>query len=478
MKNLLPSALEMHHKFDLKGSTYKRKASRKERNKSHPTFKDLDFMDIYPDGILLQPELYNSLFDTIERDCRALESLKIMDYSFLMGIHNLDQAGTRKPLMYQMQQKFFGETDPGGGGGSDTSEDGEGGPGLDRVGSFQHKQRLIAHSTALESITAEVDMEMGDDEEQDIMDMCNTWGGIPAKNHKGENLLLFIGIIDILQSYGVAKKLEHTWKSIIHDGDTVSVHHPAFYAKRFKQFLSDKVFKKMPSNLKPALSFRRPAAPPKRLLSKESNAGETHETRDKTRVERMSQSVDNSVTVITIGAEVQGPAADSANTSSILPSVLRDKPRTSMVTAPSPAPAQSHVTRSRAVSGHVAGASGRPDVADVEGVACTPPPDLGVGGITSDDERIQIYVPSPQSTPYSTISRHVPESHKNITFVNYKADTGSVDDSEMSPTSSHRRVNSVSVVQEQEASMVQVYQKAVAEENQSPVFSHRSLQVC
>ena len=64
MKNLLPSGLEMHHKFDLKGSTYKRKASRKERNKSHPTFKDLDFMDIYPDGILLQPELYNSLFDT------------------------------------------------------------------------------------------------------------------------------------------------------------------------------------------------------------------------------------------------------------------------------------------------------------------------------------------------------------------------------------------------------------------------------
>merc|ERR1719431_956054 len=112
MKNLLPSGLEMHHKFDLKGSTYKRKASRKERNKSHPTFKDLDFMDIYPDGILLQPELYNSLFDTIERDCRALESLKIMDYSFLMGIHKLDQAGTRKPLMYQMAQKFFGENGP------------------------------------------------------------------------------------------------------------------------------------------------------------------------------------------------------------------------------------------------------------------------------------------------------------------------------------------------------------------------------
>ena len=85
MKNLLPSGLEMHHKFDLKGSTHKREADRKERNKAHPTFKDNDFTEMYPEGILLQPELYNSLFDTIERDCRALESLKIMDYSFLMG---------------------------------------------------------------------------------------------------------------------------------------------------------------------------------------------------------------------------------------------------------------------------------------------------------------------------------------------------------------------------------------------------------
>ena len=35
----------------------------------------------------------------------------------------------------------------------------------------------------------------------------NVWGGIPAKNKKGENLLLFIGIIDILQCYGMFKKV-------------------------------------------------------------------------------------------------------------------------------------------------------------------------------------------------------------------------------------------------------------------------------
>lgn len=46
-------------------------------------------------------------------------------------------------------------------------------------------------------------------------------GGIPARNAKGERLLLFIGIIDILQSYRLKKKLEHTWKSILHDGVSI-----------------------------------------------------------------------------------------------------------------------------------------------------------------------------------------------------------------------------------------------------------------
>ena len=72
---------------------------------------------------------------------------------------------------------------------------------------------------------------------------------IPAKNRKGENLLLFIGIIDILQSYRMSKKLEHFWKSLVHDGDTISVHQPHFYAKRFQSFLFDRVFKRMPPPL-------------------------------------------------------------------------------------------------------------------------------------------------------------------------------------------------------------------------------------
>ena len=38
--------------------------------------------------------------------------------------------------------------------------------------------------------------------------------------------------------------MEHYWKSLVHHGDTVSVHRPGFFAKRFLNFMKDKVFKK------------------------------------------------------------------------------------------------------------------------------------------------------------------------------------------------------------------------------------------
>ena len=48
-------------------------------------------------------------------------------------------------------------------------------------------------------------------------------GGIPARNFRGERLLLYIGVIDILQSYRLAKKLEHAMKSIVYDGVGICV---------------------------------------------------------------------------------------------------------------------------------------------------------------------------------------------------------------------------------------------------------------
>ncbi|PWA20826.1 hypothetical protein CCH79_00007341, partial [Gambusia affinis] len=213
MNNVLPRVVRMHLKYDLKGSTYKRRASKKEREKAKPTFKDLDFMQDMQDGLMLDQDTYNAMVKTLQRDCLVLESFKIMDYSLLLGVHNMDQAERERQL-------------EGSQGGSDEKR--------------PVAQQKALYSTAMESI-------QGGAACGGSIDTDDTMGGIPAVNGKGERLLLYIGIIDILQSYRLIKKLEHTWKALVHDGDTVSVHRPGFYADRFFKFMSSTVFKKSSS---------------------------------------------------------------------------------------------------------------------------------------------------------------------------------------------------------------------------------------
>ncbi|KAK0131744.1 Phosphatidylinositol 4-phosphate 5-kinase type-1 gamma [Merluccius polli] len=241
MNNVLPRAVRMHLKFDLKGSTYKRRASKKEREKSKPTFKDLDFLSDVPDGLTLDQETFGALVKTLQRDCLVLESFKIMDYSLLLGVHNKTLA--------EKEHQSLGS--PAGGGDE-----------------MRPAAQRALYSTAMESI-------QGGSSCRDTLDHADTMGGIPAVGGKGERLLLFIGIIDILQSYRMIKKLEHSWKSLIHDGDTVSVHRPGFYAERFYRFCSATVFRKGCS-LRPSPS-KRGRGPLGRSVGQRPSVSEEHQ---------------------------------------------------------------------------------------------------------------------------------------------------------------------------------------------------------
>lgn len=55
------------------------------------------------------------------------------------------------------------------------------------------------------------------------------------------DVVLYLGIIDILQEYNLKKKLEHTYKSMQYDPMSISVIEPKLYSKRFINFL-EKVF--------------------------------------------------------------------------------------------------------------------------------------------------------------------------------------------------------------------------------------------
>uniref|UniRef100_A0A2C9MAJ2 PIPK domain-containing protein n=1 Tax=Biomphalaria glabrata TaxID=6526 RepID=A0A2C9MAJ2_BIOGL len=285
MNNLLPSTVKLHEKYDMKGSTYKRKASKHERSKSSPTLKDLDFMDNHPEGLQLEKDTYDALIKTLQRDCRVLESFKIMDYSLLVGIYNLDLANKEKKQIQEFQSQQYCNTfitrhfwnrqsqstvqqqqiqlqqdkeqSENYGSSQSRSDRTDTRNSLHRGKSF--KTRIGQYSTPMESIQGVTDLNEEIDEDTDVPSDIQTphWlsnshvsdcpGGIPARNAKGERLLIYLGIIDILQSFRLKKRLEHTMKSIVIDGDTISVHRPSYYAQRFLQYHATRVFKKTPT---------------------------------------------------------------------------------------------------------------------------------------------------------------------------------------------------------------------------------------
>uniref|UniRef100_A0AC35U4E0 PIPK domain-containing protein n=1 Tax=Rhabditophanes sp. KR3021 TaxID=114890 RepID=A0AC35U4E0_9BILA len=188
MNNLLPQTITLHDKFDLKGSTYKRLASKSERSKNSPTLKDLDFNEIYTEGIYLDSAIYDSVVKNLERDCLVLRSFNIMDYSLLLAVHNLDKA-TQEEFEYE-----FNETTPG---------EGE---------SYANYQDTVSSHTSFARLESWKQLQA-----KFNTTVSSAEQGIPAMNSKGEHLLLFMGLIDILQQYKLVKKLEHTWKSLLHD---------------------------------------------------------------------------------------------------------------------------------------------------------------------------------------------------------------------------------------------------------------------
>ncbi|XP_062511655.1 phosphatidylinositol 4-phosphate 5-kinase type-1 alpha-like [Corticium candelabrum] len=252
MNNLLPSGVVYHEKFDLKGSTHKRAASKSERAKAFPTFKDLDFRNMNPTGYELHPDKYRAVMETLQRDCMVLQSFKIMDYSMLVAVHNVDQAvkdrllGSKErsgstQLVFVVDQR---EGTPVQSPLSLTES-----PILKR----ERRKTPVRHTY---SIVSDDSFDPTEFQSMGVVDESFLpSNAIPAKLTSGDRIIVYMGIIDVLQSYRLKKKLEHSFKALVHDGDTVSVHRPSFYARRFQDFMFNHLF------------HVKAVAPPKRKMS-------------------------------------------------------------------------------------------------------------------------------------------------------------------------------------------------------------------
>ena len=74
MNNLLPSSIRYHEKYDLKGSTYKRKASGRELTKKSPTFKDLDFAERHEEVSVWFSDGLSVIQDPVLANCIIIRS--------------------------------------------------------------------------------------------------------------------------------------------------------------------------------------------------------------------------------------------------------------------------------------------------------------------------------------------------------------------------------------------------------------------
>jgi 1-phosphatidylinositol-5-phosphate 4-kinase len=86
---LIFSLYECSQSVHVQGSTQGRISTEEERREKSVALKDLDYIDEKEHGMQIDDEIRQILIDTIKVDSDVLAEMKIMDYSLLLGIHEL-----------------------------------------------------------------------------------------------------------------------------------------------------------------------------------------------------------------------------------------------------------------------------------------------------------------------------------------------------------------------------------------------------
>lgn len=109
MNNLFPPHRDIHSTFDLKGSTIGRDFKEEElASNPRATLKDLNWLrrDMH---LEFGPTKKQAFVEQMQKDVKLLQRLRIMDYSLLVGIHDLER-GNEENLRDKTLQVF----QPGG----------------------------------------------------------------------------------------------------------------------------------------------------------------------------------------------------------------------------------------------------------------------------------------------------------------------------------------------------------------------------
>ncbi|KAJ6331281.1 hypothetical protein OIU76_009789 [Salix suchowensis] len=248
MGNMFCTELRIHRRFDLKGSSLGRSTENVEIEEN-TTLKDLDLNYCF----YLEPSWREALLQQIEIDSKFLEVQHIMDYSLLLGVHY------RAPQHLQSLMSYNRSITAEGLGvlaEEDTIEDENYPQGLVLVprgtdggsvvvGPHIRGSRLRASAAGDEEVdlllpgTARLQIQLG----VNMPSRAEHISGEEEKQtfHEAYDVVLYLGIIDILQEYNMSKKIEHAYKSLQFDSLSISAVDPTFYSRRFLEFIQ-KVF--------------------------------------------------------------------------------------------------------------------------------------------------------------------------------------------------------------------------------------------
>ncbi|XP_042513829.1 phosphatidylinositol 4-phosphate 5-kinase 6-like isoform X1 [Macadamia integrifolia] len=223
MGNLCCSEYPIHRRFDLKGSSHGRTTDKPEAEiDENTTLKDLDLNFIFR----LQKAWYQELHRQVDRDCEFLEQERIMDYSLLVGLHFRDTPSYTRDQANE--GRLSGVRTPTG----NCDPDGESAaPRLSRV----DMDHLLLDPSRWATIRLGLNMPARVEQTVRRNDFETQMVGEPT----GEfyDVVLYFGIIDILQDYDISKKLEHAYKSFQYDPTSISAVDPRQYSKRFRDFI-------------------------------------------------------------------------------------------------------------------------------------------------------------------------------------------------------------------------------------------------
>lgn len=88
MGNMFNSPFEIHRRYDLKGSTVGRQSTERQKRDRTRALKDLDFLNDSMTIPLLRTS-YDEILHQLEIDAEFLADCNIIDYSVLLGVHEI-----------------------------------------------------------------------------------------------------------------------------------------------------------------------------------------------------------------------------------------------------------------------------------------------------------------------------------------------------------------------------------------------------